>query len=150
MPEARLNLANEGGSWKIDLPDSTDAQKLSEKLQKQVSECTQMKDQWPADANEAAKAISHSVLLAFSSDAAASGSGATGASGTSGSPGSSSGTGSSGSNSGGAGGAGGTSGGSSGSSSGGSSGSGGAGSSGGSSGSSGTSGSTGAGSGATR
>ena len=42
-----------------------------------------MKDQWPADANEAAKAISHSVLLAFSSDASSSsgGAGATGASG---------------------------------------------------------------------
>jgi hypothetical protein len=74
-------MVNEGGSWKIDLPEGTDAKKLSEKLQKQVSECTQMKDQWPADANEAAKAISHSVLLAFSSDSAAGAGGREGAGG---------------------------------------------------------------------
>jgi len=39
----------------------------------------QMKDQWPTDANEAARAISHHVFVAFSDSSASAGAGAAGA-----------------------------------------------------------------------
>jgi hypothetical protein len=80
MPETRLNIVKEGSSWKIDVPDSVDAQKLSQNLQTQLSQCTSMKEKWPADANEAARAISHSVFVALAEPS----SGATGASSSSG------------------------------------------------------------------
>jgi hypothetical protein len=67
LPEARLQLAQEGaGQWKIDLPDNVDAQQLTQQLQQHLSKAAQQKDQWPADANEAARQISHHVFLAFS------------------------------------------------------------------------------------
>jgi hypothetical protein len=66
MPEAKLNLVREAGDFKIDLPDSMDAQTLTQKLQQQLDECAQKKDQWPQDPTEAARAISHSVFIAFS------------------------------------------------------------------------------------
>jgi len=80
MPETSLKLVNEGGSWKIDLPEGVDGQKLSQSLQQQISSCTAMKDKWPADANEASRAISHSVFVALgtpSSSAGATGAGST-------------------------------------------------------------------------
>jgi hypothetical protein len=82
LPETSLKLVNEGGSWKIDLPEGVDGQKLSQSLQQQISSCTAMKDKWPADANEASRAISHSVFVAVgipsSTAAGATGAGATG------------------------------------------------------------------------
>jgi hypothetical protein len=82
MQDVRLNLVKEGSSWKIDLPDSIDAQKLSQRLSDHLQMATQMKDKWPADANEAARAISHHVFVALSSDSSgptgATGAGATG------------------------------------------------------------------------
>jgi hypothetical protein len=92
VPEAKLNLVKEGSAWKVNLPDSIDAQQLSQRLNDHISMVTKMKDQWPADANEASRAISHHVFVALSSDtgAGAAGAGAgtgaaggTGASGTS-------------------------------------------------------------------
>jgi hypothetical protein len=104
MPDARVRLTQEGGQWKIQLPQSADANQLAQNIQKQLQQCVQMKDQWPADATQAQLAIAHSVLLAFSEQPAAGASGSstgTGASGASGASGSSSsGTGSSGSSSG--------------------------------------------------
>jgi len=84
LPETSLKLVNEGGSWKIDLPDGVDGQKLSQSLQQQISSCTAMKDKWPADANEASRAISHSVFVAVGipSSTAAGAAGATGAGAT--------------------------------------------------------------------
>jgi hypothetical protein len=78
LPETRLNLVKEGSSWKIDLPDNVDSAKLSQNLQQHLQMAAQMKDQWPADANEAARAISHHVFVAFSDSAT---SGAAGVSG---------------------------------------------------------------------
>jgi hypothetical protein len=121
MPDARVRLTQESGQWKIQLPQSTDGNQLAQNIQKQLQQCAQMKDQWPADATQAQQAIAHSVLLAFS-DQSSSG-GASGASGTSGTSGSSSSLGTSGSAGGasGASGASGTSGSSSGTGAGGSS-----------------------------
>jgi hypothetical protein len=79
LPDTRLNLVKEGSSWKIDLPESIDAQQLSQRLSDHLQMATQMKDKWPADANEAARAISHHVFVALGSDSGgATGAGATG------------------------------------------------------------------------
>jgi hypothetical protein len=79
LPETRLNLVKEGSSWKIDLPDSIDGQQLSQRLSDHIQMATQMKDKWPADANEAARAISHHVFVALSNESGgATGAGATG------------------------------------------------------------------------
>jgi len=123
MPEARIRLVQEGGQWKIALPQGADAKQFADNVSKQLQQCAQMKDQWPADANQAQQAIVHSVLIAFSdqssggasgSSSSSSGAGTSGASGTSGTSGASgtsgsTGTGSSGSSSSGTSGAGGTS-----------------------------------------
>ena len=82
QPEIALKLVNEGGSWKIDLPEGVDAQKLSQSLQQQISSCTAMKDKWPADANEASRAISHSVFVVLGTPSSSSSSSATGAGST--------------------------------------------------------------------
>jgi hypothetical protein len=85
MPETRLNLVRDGSSWKIDLPDNIDGKELSQRLQQHLQMAAQSKDQWPADANEAARAISHHVLAALgsggSSDSAAPGANTSGGSG---------------------------------------------------------------------
>jgi hypothetical protein len=83
MPEAKLNLVKEGEQWKLQLPPGADAQQISQKLQQQVQDCIQKKDQWPSDATEAQRGIAHSVLIAFSTEPS-SPSGAAGQSGTSG------------------------------------------------------------------
>jgi hypothetical protein len=70
MPAARLNLVREGTSWKIDVPDDVDAQKLSQNLQQQLQQCVQMKDQWPADATQAQQQISHAVFIALAEPSA--------------------------------------------------------------------------------
>jgi len=84
MPEAHVALAQEGGKWVVSLPAGTDAKQLTQKISQQLQQASSQKAQWPADPNDGARAISHAVLIAFSSDAGASGrSDATGA-GTSG------------------------------------------------------------------
>jgi len=45
----------EGGQWKIDLPDNVDAKQLAQNIQQHLQMAAQSKDQWPADA----KAIRH-------------------------------------------------------------------------------------------
>jgi len=70
--EARVGLIQEGGQWKIDVPDSIDAQQLSQNLQTQLQQAVQEKDQWPADANQAQQAIAHRVLIVLAQPASAS------------------------------------------------------------------------------
>lgn len=98
MPDARVHLVREGDSWKINIPDSIDGKQLAQNLQDQLQKCVQSKEQWPADANDAQRAIAHSVFVALSEPAA----GARGASDMTapGAAGSSSGTGTSGGSSG--------------------------------------------------
>jgi hypothetical protein len=54
-----------GGQWKIDLPDQIDAQKLQQNLDKHLKMVADQAEQWPQDATEAQRFISHHVLMAF-------------------------------------------------------------------------------------
>jgi hypothetical protein len=68
-PAVNLHLVNEGtvtNSFKIDAPDSLDANKLRDNLVKHINEVTGMKDQWPSDPNEAYRTVAHHVLAAIS------------------------------------------------------------------------------------
>jgi hypothetical protein len=85
MQDVRLNLVKEGSSWKIDVPESIDAQQLNQRLQQQLQMAADHKDRWPADANDAARAISHHVFAALGSESSAgAGAGASGGTGTAG------------------------------------------------------------------
>jgi hypothetical protein len=89
----RVNLVKEGSSWKIKVPESVDARKLSQSIQQHLQMALQSKDQWPADATEGQRAIVQHVLMAFSDASAPSARDAAGARDTTATPGSSSGTG---------------------------------------------------------
>jgi hypothetical protein len=78
----QLNLVKEGASWKIQLPASVDGKQLTQRLQEHLQAAVQMKDQWPADANDAARALSRHVFMALGTESAAGASGATGAGST--------------------------------------------------------------------
>jgi len=85
MPELKVPLIQEAplGKWKINVPDSVDGPKLKANLQKHLSMVADMKDKWPADVNEAYRAVSHHILMAvLDSDNQAAADTATGASGT--------------------------------------------------------------------
>jgi hypothetical protein len=67
-PAVTLKLTNEGtvtNSYKIDVPDSLDANKLRDNLTRHLNDVNGMKDQWPADANEAYRVVSQHVLAAI-------------------------------------------------------------------------------------
>jgi hypothetical protein len=66
MQSARLNLVQEGGQWKIDLPDSIDGKQLAQNIQKHVDMAVQQKDQWGSDAQQAQRSIAQHILMAFS------------------------------------------------------------------------------------
>jgi len=63
-PALTVPLIHEATGWKIDVPDTLDAAKLRTNLIAHLSEVQNMKDQWPADVNEAYRAVSHHVLMA--------------------------------------------------------------------------------------
>jgi hypothetical protein len=65
LPEVTVNLVKEGGDWKIDIPDSIDANQLSQNLQTQLQQAQSMQSRWPADQNRAQAALAHHVLLAL-------------------------------------------------------------------------------------
>ena len=44
MQDVRLNLVKEGSSWKIDVPESIDAQQLNQRLQQQLQMAADHKD----------------------------------------------------------------------------------------------------------
>jgi hypothetical protein len=54
-----------GGDWKIDLPDTVDAQKLQENLQKHLTMMNDQKDEWPSDENQTTRLITQHVLAAL-------------------------------------------------------------------------------------
>jgi len=69
MP-SRVVLRKEAGignTWKIDLPDTFDAQALSDSLQQHVLMVEDQKGSWPADVNEAYRTVTQHVLMALSS-----------------------------------------------------------------------------------
>ena len=65
MPELTVPLIHEAGGWKIDIPDNVDSAKLRDNVSNALDKCQANKDKWPADANEAYRAITHKVLLAI-------------------------------------------------------------------------------------
>jgi len=66
MPQVYVPLINEfPANWKIDVPDDVDARKLYDNLLTHVTMADDHKDQWPADVNDAYRAISHHVFAAI-------------------------------------------------------------------------------------
>lgn len=66
-PAINLHLVNEGtitNSFKIDVRDSLDGNRLRDNLVKHINDVTGMKDQWPSDANEAYRTVAQHVLAA--------------------------------------------------------------------------------------
>jgi hypothetical protein len=65
MAALDVPMIHEAGGWKLDIPDSVDAQKLKDNVQTALTHCDEMKDKWSSDPNEAYRAVTHSVLLAI-------------------------------------------------------------------------------------
>jgi len=77
-----IPMIHEAGGWKLDLPDSVDAQKLNDGVKAALTKVGDMKDQWPADKTEAYRHVTHAILAQLYADqkqAAGDASGATGA-----------------------------------------------------------------------
>ena len=65
LPELKVPLIHElPDLWKIDVPDNVTGQKLYDNLLKQLTMADEQKDKWPADVNEAYRAVAHHVLMA--------------------------------------------------------------------------------------
>lgn len=65
-PEVVASLIQEvPDSWKIDVPDHVDGQRLHDQLLNHLTKFSERKDEWPEDANEAYRAAAHHVLLAI-------------------------------------------------------------------------------------
>jgi len=65
MPMLMIPMVHEApDSWKIDVPDSFTVEQLHDNLMKHLTMVKDMKDQWPADPNEAYRAVTHHVLMA--------------------------------------------------------------------------------------
>jgi len=66
LPDVYIPLINEfPGTWKIDAPDQLDGRKFYDNLLAHLTMCDEMKDQWPADVNDAYRAVSHHVFMAI-------------------------------------------------------------------------------------
>jgi hypothetical protein len=50
--------------WKIDVPDNYTAEQLHDAVLNQLTKLDEHKDQWPADVNEAYRAVTHHILMA--------------------------------------------------------------------------------------
>lgn len=66
LPEVKLNLIRESGSWKIDLPDSATGAMLKASLIKRLEMVEKMKDRWPTDQNQAYQLVARHVLQGVS------------------------------------------------------------------------------------
>jgi len=63
LPELMLTFVGEGGKWRLDIPDTVDAQKLHDNLKTTLT-ALQDTSHWPADKNDAYRAVSHHILAA--------------------------------------------------------------------------------------
>jgi hypothetical protein len=64
LPELKVPLIHElPDSWRIDVPDSIDGAKLYDNVLTHLTMANEMKDQWPADENDAYRAVAHHVLM---------------------------------------------------------------------------------------
>jgi hypothetical protein len=70
MQASTLNLVQEQGEWKVDIADSVDANTLSSNLNKHLQMAAGMKDQWPAQEQDAKRALTHHVAAALSEGSA--------------------------------------------------------------------------------
>jgi len=74
LPALDVPFIHEAGGWKIDLPDSVDANKFKANVAAALNDISMKKDQWPGDADEAYRHVTHRVLAALldkSADASA-------------------------------------------------------------------------------
>jgi len=66
MPELSIPLIHEApDTWKIDLPDNIDGQKLHDNLLKHLTMADDDKANWPNDVNEGYRAVTHHVMAAL-------------------------------------------------------------------------------------
>lgn len=65
-PEVTASLIHElPDQWRFDIPDNIDSMKFYQNLLAHLTEFGEMKDKWPADANEASRMLAHHVLQAL-------------------------------------------------------------------------------------
>jgi len=65
MPALDVPMIHEAGGWKIDIPDSVDANKLAANVKTALTSCGEHKDKWPATADDAYRGVTHKLLLAI-------------------------------------------------------------------------------------
>lgn len=51
--------------WKLDIPDSISSQQLASNLNEKITALNDAKDQWPSDATQAKRIVSHQILSAL-------------------------------------------------------------------------------------
>jgi hypothetical protein len=81
LPALDVPMIHEAGGWKLDIPDSVDNAKFKANISAALSDISSKKDQWPADADEAYRHVTHRVLAALfdkTADAAGAGAGSAG------------------------------------------------------------------------
>jgi len=76
LPALDVPMIHEAGGWKLDIPDSVDANKFKTNMSQALTDISGMKAQWPADAEEAYRHVTHRVLLAIFDKQATAGAGA--------------------------------------------------------------------------
>jgi hypothetical protein len=66
MPALTVPMIHEApDSWRIDVPNTLTAEKLKANVLAHLTAANQMKDQWPADVNQAHAMVTHHVLMAL-------------------------------------------------------------------------------------
>ena len=66
MPALTVPLIHEApDAWRIDVPDSVDANTLRQNVLAHLKAAHDMKDQWPTDVNQAYAAVTHHLLMAL-------------------------------------------------------------------------------------
>jgi len=67
LPTVYVPLTKSGGGndWKLDIPDTVDANQLQSNLQRHVSMILADKQNWPADQNQGYRMVAHHVLAAL-------------------------------------------------------------------------------------
>lgn len=67
LPAVTLHLVNEGmvmNDWRVDVPDSVDAQTIKANLSQHLTQLDQQKQDWPDDPNQARQLVAHHILMA--------------------------------------------------------------------------------------
>lgn len=65
MPALDVPFVKETTGWRIDVPDSVDAQKLNDNIKTALTECADKKAEWASDVDDGYRAVTHRVLLAI-------------------------------------------------------------------------------------